>query len=130
MLEEPQQSMEQVIREDGRYPMEAYAFLHEGLNEAVKKFHGEESSLGQRHVSGQQLCETLRDLARDRWGMMARAVLAKWNIKETLDFGNMVYLLVENGFMKKTDEDSVEDFRDVFSFDEAFRDSGEFEIKE
>ncbi len=130
MPEEPQLSMEQVIRSDGRYPMEAYAFLHEALNEAVKKHHGEAGSLGPRHVTGRQLCEALRDLASERWGMMAKTVLAKWNIRETLDFGNMVYLLVDYGFMKKTEEDSIEDFRDVFSFDEAFRGSGEFELKE
>ncbi len=127
--EEPQLSMEQVIRGDGRYPMEAYAFLHEALNEAVKKCHGE-AGLGPKHVTGRQLCEALRDLALDRWGMMARTVLAKWNIRETLDFGNMVYLLVEYGFMKKTEEDSIEDFRNVFSFNEAFSGSGEFELKE
>ena len=130
MLEEPQQSMEQVIRSDGRYPMEAYAFLHEGLSEAVKKSRGEEDSTGQRHVTGRQLCEALCDLARERWGMMAKTVLAKWNIKETMDFGSMVYLLIDHGFMKKTEEDSVEDFRDIFSFDEVFRVNGEFELKE
>ena len=52
--------------------------------------------------------------------MLAGAVLRKWNVRSTLDFGNMVYLLVENGLMHKTAEDSLEDFRDVFDFDEAF----------
>jgi uncharacterized repeat protein (TIGR04138 family) len=62
--------------------------------------------------------------------MLARTVLRKWNIRETIDFGNMVYLLVEHEFMRKTDEDSLEDFRDVFDFDEAFAVGGEFELKE
>jgi uncharacterized repeat protein (TIGR04138 family) len=42
----------------------------------------------------------------------------------------MVYLLVEHNFMRKTAEDSLEDFRDVFDFEEAFGDSGQFELKE
>ncbi len=42
----------------------------------------------------------------------------------------MVYLLIDHDFMKKTDEDSLEDFRDVFDFDKAFRSKGEFELKE
>ncbi len=141
--------MEDVIRSDGRYPLEAYAFLHDGLTTAVRKIYGSGPAEGvqeheavrkiygpgpgegvQRHVSGQDLCGSLRDLALERWGMLARTVLRKWNIRETIDFGNMVYLLVEHDFMKKTDEDSLEDFRDVFDFDEAFAHGGEFELKE
>ena len=52
--------------------------------------------------------------------MLARTVLARWNIRATADFGEMVYLLIANGAMSKTDEDSLEDFRDVYDFDEAF----------
>lgn len=121
MSQKPEKSFEEVIRRDGRYPMEAYAFLHEGLSRAVKDVYGEDSEKpGPRHVSGQQLCRSLRNEAVDRWGLLARTVLSRWNIKATLDFGNMVYLLVTNGLMQKTDEDSLEDFRDVFEFEKAF----------
>ena len=127
----PEKTMEEVIQTDGRYPPEAFAFLHDGLNRAVQSIHGDEPEEGgQRHVSGSQLCESLRELAVERWGMLARVVLVKWNIRETIDFGNMVYLLVDNGFMRKTDEDSVEDFRDVFDFGKAFRGYETFELKE
>lgn len=137
--ETPGKSMEDVIREDGRYPPEAFAFLHEALNKAVESVHGEKGvsgggasggATGQRHVSGQQLCLSLRDVALERWGMLAQAVLGRWNIRGTIDFGNMVYLLVENKFMRKTPEDSLDDFRDVFSFDEAFGGAWKFELKE
>ena len=123
-------SMEDVIRADGRYPLEAYAFLQEGLARAVREAYGEEPSEAQRHVTGRQLCLGLRDVARERWGMLARSVLAKWNIRATIDFGHMVYLLIEHQLMRKTDEDSLEDFRDVYDFDEAFRPQDEFELKE
>lgn len=122
--------MDEVIREDGRYPPEAFGFLHEGLTRAVKEIYGDEETVGQRHVTGPQLCQSLRELAAERWGMLARTVLAGWNVHGTIDFGNMVYLLVDNAFMRKTDEDSLEDFRDVYDFDEAFRMKGEFELKE
>jgi len=55
-------------------------------------------------------------------------VLARWNIRATIDFGHMVYLLIDNEFMHKTPEDSVEDFRDVYDFSEAFRDVDDFEL--
>ena len=129
--DQPEETMEEVIGADGRYPLEAYAFLHEGLARAVKHVHGAEVSLGaQQHVSGQELCREMRDLAIERWGALARTVLAKWNVRKTIDFGNMVYLLIEHGFMRKTQEDSLEDFRDVFDFEEAFGSSNDFELKE
>jgi len=131
-MSEPQlKSMEDVIRSDGRYPMEAFAFLHEGLNHAVQSVHGEEEAEpGQRYVSGQDLCRALAGLARERWGMLARTVLERWNIRQSIDFGHMVYLLIEHDFMHKTAEDSVEDFRDVYDFQTELRFVGEFDLKE
>ena len=41
MPEQPERPMEEVIREDGRYPVEAFAFLHDGLRGAVKETFGE-----------------------------------------------------------------------------------------
>ena len=131
MQGEPTKSMEQVILEDGRYPPEAFAFLHDGLAKAVKDVHGEKAAPeGQRHVTGRELCLAMRDLAIERWGLLAPTVLKKWNIRETIDFGNMVYLLIEHNFMRKTEEDSIEDFRDVFEFSQAFADYRTFELKE
>ena len=133
MSDQPEKSMEQVIAADGRFPVEAYAFLHDGLRQAVREAHGQEESgpaPPQRHVTGKQLCLALRKLALERWGMLAKTVLARWNIHATIDFGHMVYLMIENKFMKKTDEDSVEDFRDVYDFDKAFDVAYDFEVKE
>lgn len=127
MVGQSDKSMEEIIRNDGRYPLEAFAFLHDALNRAVNEVYGLEAadpqdpeSANARHVSGAQLCHSMRSLAIERWGRLAGPVLAKWNIHATLDLGNMVYLLVNNSFMRKTDEDSIEDFRDVYSFEEAF----------
>ena len=131
MEDEPNKTMQQVIAEDGRYPPEAFAYLHEGLNRAVQEvYRSQAGGEGQHHVSGQQLCLALRDLAVERWGMMAQAVLSKWNIRATIDFGNMVYLLIDHNYMRKTDEDSLEHFRDVYDFDKAFGSYEAFELKE
>ncbi len=123
--------MQQVIVEDGRYAPEAFAFLHDGLNRAVQDIYSDQAgSEGQHHVSGQQLCHSLRDLAIERYGMMAKAVLNRWNIRVTLDFGNMVYLLIDNDYMRKADEDSLDDFRDAYDFEQAFSNYRTFDLKE
>ena len=130
MAVERERSIEDVIRSDGRYPPEAYAFLHEGMARAAKTVHGEEVIGAQRHVTGQQICQACREMAVERYGQLARTVLNRWNVRSTMDLGNMVYLLIENKFMKKTEEDSLEDFRNVYDFEEAFRLQDEFELKE
>ena len=124
--------MEAIIRRDGRYPVEAYQFLGEALEHAVKSIHGEKGARSGResHVSGQQLCLAIRDLAIQRWGLLARTVLSKWNLRATIDFGNMVYLMIEHEFMRKTETDSIEDFRDVYDFDQAFELVADFDLRE
>ncbi len=121
MSERPEKKFEEVICRDGRYPREAFAFLHEGLARAVKDIYGGKTGdEGPHHVTGRQLCEALRDEALERWGLLAPAVLKRWGIRETMDFGKMVYLLTGNELMKKSDTDSIDDFRDVYDFALAF----------
>jgi uncharacterized repeat protein (TIGR04138 family) len=76
-----------------------------------------------RHVTGQQLCWAIRDEALSRWGLMARSVLARWNILRTEDIGQIIFHLVENDWLQKQPSDRIEDFNNVFSFDEAFDES-------
>jgi uncharacterized repeat protein (TIGR04138 family) len=73
-----------------------------------------------RHVSGRELCWGLRDYALERWGPLARVVLEKWNIRRTDDFGRIVFGFIAMDMMRKQDSDSLEDFKEVYTFDEAF----------
>ena len=120
----PEKTLQEVVEEVGLYPIEAYEFVQQGLGYTVQKIHGEckKSSKppASRHVSGQDLCEGLREYALMKWGLLARTVLARWNIRRTLDFGTIVFSLVDYSHMQKTDDDTLEDFRDVFDFKTAF----------
>ncbi len=127
--EQPVKTIEEVIAEDGRYRVEGFGFLHEGLSRAVKDVYSDDQEGPGHHVTGQQLCLSLRDLAIDRYGLMAPAVLRSWGIRESIDFGNMVYLLIEHGMMRKTEEDTVEDFRDVFYLEKDFDVSDKIRLK-
>ena len=117
------------IREKaGPYPPEAFEFVREGLAHTVKLVHGDAAAHageGQfddasRHVSGQQLCLGLRDYALRKYGMMALTVLHRWGVRRTDDFGRIVFAMIDAGLMRKTDQDSLEDFQGVFDFEEAF----------
>jgi len=67
-----------------------------------------------RHVTGADLCRTLKRIASERWGLMARTVLASWNITRTLDFGHIVFEMVNKGHLSKKPEDGLADFDDVY----------------
>jgi uncharacterized repeat protein (TIGR04138 family) len=117
----PEKTLEQVVDEIGTYPMAAFEFVEQGLSFTVRKMHGEvKDKNASRHVSGRDLCEGLREFALSRWGLLAGTVLTRWNIRRTFDFGRIVFAMVDSGWMSKTQEDTIEDFRDVYEFKSAF----------
>ncbi len=121
-LDEPANSktLLEVVEDIGTYPIEAYDFLQRGLQFTVQKIHGSNPDPNMcRHVSGQELCNGMRDYALQQWGYLARTVLRRWNITTTFDFGRMVFALIDNGLMQKTDDDTIEDFRNVYDFKTA-----------
>jgi uncharacterized repeat protein (TIGR04138 family) len=84
---------------------------------------GEAGSVDEsRHVSGQQLCEGLKDFAIRQYGLLAGPVLRSWGMTQTSDFGNIVFAMIAVGLFRKTEEDSKEDFESVYQFDDAFPD--------
>ncbi len=112
-----QASVPKLALDLGPYPQEAFEFVQRGLSYTVQKIHHSQTDPdASRHVSGQQLCEGLREFAFRQWGMLARIVLERWGINATIDFGRIVFTLIEAGQMQKTPEDSIEDFRDVYDF--------------
>jgi len=97
-----------------RYQEAAYIFVLSALNFVLERLPEP------RHISGRELAEGVRDLALERYGLMARSVLEHWGIETTADIGEIVFLLVETGVLIKQDEDTRADFVGVFDFDDAF----------
>jgi uncharacterized repeat protein (TIGR04138 family) len=127
----PLKSLDEIVEMIGLYPREAYKFVSAGLAHTVEQLHAEsvDDPEANHHVTGQQLCEGLRDFALKEWGLLAHTVLKRWNITTTYDFGRIVFAMVEHGHMKKTDDDAVEDFRNVYDFKTAFDASYKIECK-
>ena len=87
---------------------------------ARRRVQEEEEAATQRHVTGQELCEAIRQFALEQYGYMAKLVLGNWGMHATRDFGEIVFNLIRIGRMKKTPQDRREDFDDVFDFEQAF----------
>ena len=132
---DPSHPIAELLKEDGRYAFDAYVFIFEALNYAQNVLEmGEETPAGitgdelkdeeepvERHISGQQLCKAIRQYALEQYGYMAKDVLGNWGIHATGDFGEIVFNLIRIEQMRKTPRDRIEDFQDVYDFDEAFR---------
>ena len=61
----------------------------------------------------------LRDALKE-FGPMVMTVFDSWGIHSSEDIGNMVFNLIGAGIFGKTEEDSIEDFRNVYHFEEVF----------
>jgi uncharacterized repeat protein (TIGR04138 family) len=120
--------LQRLLAEDPRYSPEAYLFVRESLAYAQEvlglgaegtrsESSGEQ---GDRHLTGQQLCEACRLYALEQYGLMAQKVLQAWGVRTTGDLGEIVYNLIRVNVMKKSDQDRREDFNDVFDFQTAF----------
>ncbi|HLG05766.1 MAG TPA: Minf_1886 family protein [Gemmatimonadales bacterium] len=73
-----------------------------------------------RHVTGAEVTHACREFALEQFGLIAREVLEHWGIRETRDFGKIVYALVDAGLLVTQPGDRIEDFQDVYSFERAF----------
>lgn len=118
------EALKKVLSESPQYREEAYYFVMRALNRAVSKL----SKPG--HVKGQELLEALLQEAREEFGPMAITVLNYWGIKNSLDFGNIVFNMVGAGILIKQDSDVLKDFECQNFFDRLFDDQSEYQLYE
>jgi uncharacterized repeat protein (TIGR04138 family) len=119
-------AMVELLQQDQRYHLDAYQFLRESLAYAqnVMKMPAQpgesEEGKADRHLTGQQLCQAIREYALEQYGYLAKTVLNSWGVYSTGDFGEIVYNLIRIKEMRKSKSDRREDFDDQFDFDTAF----------
>jgi uncharacterized repeat protein (TIGR04138 family) len=108
------EGLQSILHEDTRYALEAYLFVLEALYYTRKKYRIE------KHVTGQELLEGLKDLALERYGAMTITVFEHWGIHKTIDFGNIVFNMVRKKILSKTEDDSIHDFENAYDFKKVF----------
>lgn len=115
-----EEAVVRIRREDDRYDSDAYVFLRDALDHSVR---AKQEQMGEEypHVAGRELLYGFRDLALDEFGSMAETVLEVWGVTCSEDVGEMVFQLIEMGAFGQSEDDSRADFKEVFTFDEAFR---------
>ena len=114
---------EQAVPSRGHYHPAAYAFVLEAL-EYAQKLRDQKASLPatgvERHVTGSELLDGFRQCAYEKFGGLALTVFHQWGLNGTSDVGQIVWELIERGNLRKTEEDQISDFDNVYDFREIF----------
>lgn len=106
--------MDRIRAREPRFAEQAYLFVLAALEYS-------QCRLGERrHISGRELTVACRDLALQRYGVLARQVLDYWGVRSTADIGDVVFTLVDLGLLISQPTDTRDEFVDVFHFDQAF----------
>ncbi len=106
--------MDQIRLREQRFAERGYLFVLAALE------HVQARMVERRHISGQELAQACRDLALQRYGVMARLVLDHWGIRSTADIGDIVFTLVDLGLLVSQQQDSRRDFIGLYDFEDAF----------
>jgi uncharacterized repeat protein (TIGR04138 family) len=114
------EALDLIFAKDTRFKRDGYLFVKDALNHTQKAI-GKKNRGQVRHVTGQELLEGIREYALSQYGPMTTMLLREWGIKECRDFGEMVFNMVEVGWLAKTETDSLEDFDGGYNFSEAFQ---------
>lgn len=113
------EALDSIVASDSRYQRDAYAFLRDALDFTTKQ-QKKLKGVSVRHVTGSELLEGVRQYALKEFGPMVMTVFDNWGIHSCEDIGNMVFNLIGAGIFGKTEEDSIEHFKNVYDFEEAF----------
>src|SRR5215212_7271896 len=113
------EALESVVSSDPRYQRDGYIFLRDALDFTTKQ-QKKVKGVSVRHVTGPELLDGVRQYALKEFGPMVMTVFDSWGIHSSEDVGHMVFNLIGAGIFGKTEQDSIEDFKNVYDFEEAF----------
>ncbi len=116
--------IQEIARKDGRFSSQAFVFVFQALEVATKRVARRDPP---GHVSGRELLEGIRLLGLEQFGYLAGGVFESWGVRSTRDFGEIVFVMVQENLMGKNDRDSIEDFENVYDFEEVFEKGFTFE---
>ena len=113
------EALDSIVATDPRYQRDAYVFLRDALDFTTKQ-QKKVKGATVRHVTGPELLAGVRQYALKEFGPLVMTVFDNWGIHSCEDIGNMVFNLIGAGIFGKTEEDSIEDFKDVYDFGASF----------
>jgi len=114
-----QEAVAAIFKSDPRYQPEAYEFIRDALEFTIKK-NRKNRRTETSDIPTAELLDGVRLFALKEFGPMAITVLDFWGVRTSEDIGHLVFGLVEAGVFSKTDNDTLDEFRKGYDFDDAF----------
>ena len=111
--------MSEIAEQSPEYELDALLFVHSALDYALAHYSQNAPGVS-RHLTGAELSEGVRLFAIEQFGEMAYFTLNSWGLKSTYDIGCIVFKMIDKEVFSKQEGDSLDDFRNVYSFKEAF----------
>ena len=109
--------VEKIIQKDLRYSSDAYEFINDAVLFTIQKHEQIDQP---RHISGSELLDGVREFALREFGPMAYDVFCEWGIMDGLAVGNIVFNMIEQNILSRSNEDSIKDFQSAIDFKIAF----------
>ena len=111
-------TVEKMVTEDPRFSPEAYEFISDAVIYTTEQLLRNGNK--KRHISGKELLEGIKEFAMSEYGPIAKNVLENWGIKDSISIGHIVFNMVDNQLLGRSEEDTIEDFKGGFDFESAF----------
>ena len=106
--------MDRIRMREQRFDERAYLFVLGSLE------YCQQHLPERRHITGRELALSCKQLALERFGVMAKLVLEHWGIHSSADIGDIVFTLVDLELLMSQASDTRDEFVEVFDFDQAF----------
>ncbi len=112
-------TVEKIVDQDPRFSEEAYAFISDAVLYTTHKVESD-STMHKHHITGKELLNGIKDFAMQQFGPIAPAVLRHWGLNDSMAIGHVVFNMVNNQLLGKSQEDTIDDFKNGFDFDMEF----------
>lgn len=114
MIDEREERIYEICEQDARFKAQAFFLIYSALGRARVMLQRD------GHIAGQDLLRALSEEARSQYGPMTLAVLQHMGLRNTRDVGDLVFVMVREGLLSKTEGDTAEDFENGYDFEEEF----------
>ncbi len=104
------EKIKRLLEREKRYKADAYEFVNAAVNYAATS----ETPTEKKHITAQELLESIRAFAFRQYGPFAAEVLKIWGVNNASDIGNIVFLLIAENVLFASENDSPEDFNVEF----------------
>ena len=110
-------TIKRIIENDSRFHPDAYIFINDAVKFTIDNINMR-ADRSNRHISGKELLDGIKDFAMSKFGPMSYEVLSSWGLEDSLSIGYVVFNMVDYKLLGKSNNDSITDFDNSYNLRE------------